>query len=388
MVDMEYKYYKDFLPSVRELWKSGGPHQRAAATVQAVIGRISTGEPDPFVGIPLTNHGESRIDKCVKYDLNGFCRLITVTDDGICCLLFAGSHKRCDRWIENQRGFVPRGTRGVSLWTPAGRRSPLTRTRTRISGESGHSYGKLYEALGDEQFDQLVDGLPRVIVRRLEGLESIHSKQDIERVVVQIVDANHRAAVYDVFSLLRQNNVRAAIRRVGIHVGHLTPLPEVDPSERGELIDSDTLKRIPADSPQFVHLFEHYVQTADYRDWMLFTHPDQERVAEARFAGPAKLTGVSGSGKTAIVVKRALILAERYPEGQILILTLNRPLAKLIEDLVQNCGLPGTCARISVLPFFGLCQRLLHEFEPDNDRFSRFSSWREAVQHCHAALSN
>jgi len=372
---MEYKYYKDFLPSVRELWKSGGQHQRAAATVQAVIGRISTGEPDPFVGIPLTNHGESRIDKCVKYDLNGFCRLITVTDDGICCLLFAGSHKRCDRWIENQRGFVPaRDARGELV--DARRSSVALDPDTRISGESGHSYGKLYEALGDEQFDQLVDGLSRGIVRRLEGLESIHSEQDIERVVVQIVDANHRAAVYDVFSLLRQNNVRAAIRRVGIHVGHLTPLPEVDPSERGELIDSDTLKRIPADSPQFVHLFEHYVQTADYRDWMLFTHPDQERVAEARFAGPAKLTGVSGSGKTAIVVKRTLILAERYPEGQILILTLNRPLAKLIEDLVQNCGLPGTRARISALPFFGLCQRLLHEFEPDHDRLYDDVTWR------------
>ena len=106
-------------------------------------------------------------------------------------------------------------------------------------------------------------------------------------------------------------------------------------------------------------------------------HPEQETVSEAEYAGAAKLTGVSGSGKTCIVVKRAIVLARRYPGERILVLTLNRPLATLIEELVSvTCDDHGVRERIQVIPFFRLCQELLKEFEPENTRLYDDVTWK------------
>ena len=121
----------------------------------------------------------------------------------------------------------------------------------------------------------------------------------------------------------------------------------------------------------------HFVHTADYRDWMTFMHPEQEQAAVEEFSGPAKLAGVSGSGKTCIVVRRATILAERYPSGEILVLTLNRPLAALIDDLVSTTASSSNVRdRIKVVPFFALCQELLKQFEPENWKLYDDRTWK------------
>ena len=88
-----------------------------------------------------------------------------------------------------------------------------------------------------------------------------------------------------------------------------------------------------------------------FQDWMLFLHPGQQRVVEENFAGPALLTGVSGSGKTCVLVHRARELATRYSNGSILVVTLNRSLARLIQNLVKRLCLDGEESRIDVLSF-------------------------------------
>ena len=45
--------------------------------------------------------------------------------------------------------------------------------------------------------------------------------------------------------------------------------------------------------------------TSTFADWFLFTHPDQQEIVDYDFTGPTKLS-ISGSGKTCIVIKRAL----------------------------------------------------------------------------------
>src|SRR5262245_39377249 len=101
---MKYKYYKDFLPSLRKLYQAGGPNQGAAETVQMILGRIGL-EQNPFHGIPTTKHGESRIVSCIKYDLNGRCRLITIQENDLCVFCFVGNHDDSDRWLKRNKGF-------------------------------------------------------------------------------------------------------------------------------------------------------------------------------------------------------------------------------------------------------------------------------------------
>ena len=77
------------------------------------------------------------------------------------------------------------------------------------------------------------------------------------------------------------------------------------------------------------------MKSASFQQWMLFMHPEQKAIVEKEFNGPARLSGVSGSGKTCVVVKRAIYLAQKYPAEEILVLTLNKSLAKLIDDLTE-----------------------------------------------------
>src|SRR5205085_4812273 len=102
-----------------------------------------------------------------------------------------------------------------------------------------------------------------------------------------------------------------------------------------------------------------------FQQWMLFLHQDQKRVAEADFDRPVILTGVSGSGKTCILVHRARYLANKYPGERIAVMTLNRALADLLRNLVRQLCTPGESARIEVMAFYDYFSRLLHSLGPD-----------------------
>ena len=84
--DIHYSLYRDFPKSLRDLKKQGGKYQKAAEKIHAIHSRIGLNE-DPFQGVPLTNHGEKRIQHCIKYDLTGFCRLVTYQNQKSCILL-------------------------------------------------------------------------------------------------------------------------------------------------------------------------------------------------------------------------------------------------------------------------------------------------------------
>ena len=367
---MKYIEHKDLRRSVRALHKRGGPYQKAADAVMTVIGRITSEDPDPFKGFTLTKRGEKRVSKCRKYDLAQFCRLITVVDDGFCHIVYAGSHDDCDAWLDRNRGFVPVVDANGKLIGAAKSDDNLD-PETRVRGASDQSYGKLYEKLPEDDFEFLVESLPRALVRRIEALESINDEEDIVKIAEEMEESDRRVAIHDIFVLLRQGNHKAARTRIALFRGDVAP-----PEPEMEVKDGEDLRTIPTDSPQYAKLFEHFVRTADYRDWMVFMHPEQERVAEAEFSGPAKLTGVSGSGKTCIVVRRAVVLAERYPTGDILVLTLNRPLAALIDDLISTCASPTARGRIKVLAFFDLCQEFLFQFEPKNRKLYDDRTWK------------
>lgn len=359
---------KKFIPSLRRLWNKGDVFRIAAEKVRDAILELRLGSEDPFK--KFSRRRENRIKDCRKYDIGGDCRLITVVKDGLRYLIYTGNHKDCDKWLANNKGYVPRMDKnGILVKTFE---SESLNPSGRVGGKSDFSYGRLFEKLQDMDFNFLIDGIPNSIVRKIEALESVNENDDIYEAVKNIEDENRQKTIYDTFARLRQGDLKAAGNRVASFRGDI-----VSPQPNIEIKDGEDFCTIPTDSPRELEKFEHYIRTADYRDWMMFMHPEQERIATAELAGPTKLSGVSGSGKTCIVVKRAVTLAERYPDGKILVLTLNRPLAGLINDLVLNyCAFPEVRNRIRVMPFFQLCQEFLSKFEPDNDRLYDDQTWK------------
>src|SRR5687768_1350207 len=91
----------DFVKSLRRLLQSGGPKQKAAEKVMQIIANVDLGIQHLH---KLTNHGETRIEHCIKYDLPGACRLVTVQNEDVIWFLFVGDHDEVDRWLESHKG--------------------------------------------------------------------------------------------------------------------------------------------------------------------------------------------------------------------------------------------------------------------------------------------
>jgi hypothetical protein len=79
-MEMKFANDKDFMASLRELFAKSGRFARAAQQVLKVIelAERKTKVEEVFQGLVTTNHGESRVQHCTKYDLMGACRLVTV----------------------------------------------------------------------------------------------------------------------------------------------------------------------------------------------------------------------------------------------------------------------------------------------------------------------
>ncbi|WP_051171370.1 UvrD-helicase domain-containing protein [Spongiibacter marinus] len=367
----ELQYFQ--APGLRDmahaLYQRGGSFQKASNTVMTIIGRVASGFGNPLEGLKATNHGETRLRKCVKYDLTGACRLVTVQDGGKVILLFVGDHDDEDKWLDAKRGckFVVDGkgrldcVPEMSSTLGPGERVPLP---------SEYTKGKLFELLCERDFDELVESVPRSSIRIIEGLHSFSSDDEVFDSVENIEDEGIKELVLDVLVALKAGDVEGAQRRLAYQRGELSEISEklADESER--------IFQIPQNDPSFSELFSHFVKTADYKQWMLFMHPEQQEIVDKDFTGSAKLLGVSGSGKTCVVVKRAIRLAEKYPDENVLIVTLNRSLARLIRELVDVVALESVKGRVQVKPFFSVCQEYLHELEPGSDKLYDDTTWK------------
>ena len=67
-------------------------------------------------------------------------------------------------------------------------------------------------------------------------------------------------------------------------------------------------------------------------DWMIFLHPDQAKLTQRPFSGPARVRGAAGTGKTVVALHRARHLAATYGE-KVLFTTYVTNLPKVFGQL-------------------------------------------------------
>jgi len=361
---MQYIQHDEFMASVRQLYQKGGRYQKAAKDVQAAWGRAHSQKEPPlnevFEGMSLTNHGESRINHCRKYDLNGFARLVTLVDNDICVFLFTGDHESTDTWLDKNKGlkFI------ASKVDEKIRVNPVfvsnTQTGQVISSESDLSLGTLIQRLPERYQKRLLDDLPQDIIDEILAVESITDEDEILS-IAQL--CNHPAqadVVLDVLLSLREGNELQAKLRIDLYSDVAKSISELNEHEVEKIISSDSTVLVKDVDPE---LFRHFVETASFQKWMLYLHPSQRGIVSRDFTGPSRLLGVSGSGKTCVLIHRALRLAEQNPEAKIAILTLNSSLAKLIDDLIIAARGQARPKNLTVTSVWKLCydNLLIHE---------------------------
>jgi len=369
---MDFFTYKDFLESLHILHGKGQTFSRPYE--QAFDAYIKASNKKTFdvvfLGLKKTNHGEKRIRHTVKYDIGRGCRLVTVQHKDKCVFLYVGEHTSVDKWLDKNRGL------SIVVGRDTGEITTIHKTKNGEKDQrpvTNQNPGKveLINGLTEDDQSLLFDGIDYQILRKILKLNSWDTDDIILDSVENLNDQDRSDVLIDVLLLLRDKKNKFKIeKRINDYKGEYISFEDVN-KESLEIYDgSDEVIKLKAVD---VNATKLALESADYRSWMLYMHPDQEKIVEKDYNGPAILKGVSGSGKTAVVVNRAIRLAKMYPDEKIAVLTLNKALAKLIDDLVSSAS--GGLDNLIVKSFWQLCIEQLAIFEPKNNRHYEESTW-------------
>ena len=218
-------------------------------------------------------------------------------------------------------------------------------------------------------------GLDSSILFRLYELNSMDTTDTIWQLLLE-VDEEKRNALFDILILLREPNknsvkVQKIISDMRGQVTAYEDAPKDIAPKGGDDVSIITLGNFDPE------ITRKTLESKNFRNWMLFMHPDQEGYVEKDFNGPFLLKGVSGSGKTAVVVNRAIRLAKIKPDKKVMVFTLNKALAKLIEDLVESVD--DDLNNLSVMSLWPFCVQELAIFDPENPRHYGEETWRSRM---------
>ncbi len=101
-----------------------------------------------------------------------------------------------------------------------------------------------------------------------------------------------------------------------------------------------------------------------WEKWGVFLHPSQREIVERSYAGPARVAGSAGTGKTVVALHRAVRLARDTPSARILLASFSQPLADSLTAKVSVLA-PDTGSivpRITTASFQGIADQL-HQLE-------------------------
>ncbi len=92
-------------------------------------------------------------------------------------------------------------------------------------------------------------------------------------------------------------------------------------------------------------------------EWMTFLHPDQARLVRRSFAGPSRIRGAAGTGKTVVGLHRAAYLARTRP-GRVLVTTYVRTLPDVLGNLLTRMA-PDAVGRVDFQGVYAFALDLL-----------------------------
>lgn len=133
--------------------------------------------------------------------------------------------------------------------------------------------------------------------------------------------------------------------------------PSIDPDDIDAAVARSTDRVVLVEGPdELMSVFEH-----PFALWRVYLHPTQRRVVEAKFTGPARVTGGPGTGKTVVALHRAHHLAHTG-DGPVLITTFTSTLSDSLSAGVKLLAdAPNVLDRIEVRHVDQLANRIFRE---------------------------
>jgi hypothetical protein len=149
----------------------------------------------------------------------------------------------------------------------------------------------------------------------------------------------------------------AAEALLNLATGIRPPLPEPVAPGTNPFEHPDAMRRF-----RVMSNVEELALALDYpwERWAVFLHPEQRRLVEKDFNGPARVSGTAGTGKTIVALHRAAHLARKHRDARVLLMTFSTPLANALRAKLRLLltNEPRLAERIEVYAMDAIGRRL------------------------------
>jgi mRNA-degrading endonuclease RelE of RelBE toxin-antitoxin system len=145
----------------------------------------------------------------------------------------------------------------------------------------------------------------------------------------------------------------AAEALLNLATGTTPPLPAPAPAPADPFAHPDAQRRfrVVGDSAELERALDF-----PWEKWTVFLHPTQRQFVERSYAGPARIYGSAGTGKTIVALHRAVFLARRNPGAHVLLTTFSTVLANALKARLHCLAgnEPDIMERITIGPIAGI----------------------------------
>jgi mRNA-degrading endonuclease RelE of RelBE toxin-antitoxin system len=126
-----------------------------------------------------------------------------------------------------------------------------------------------------------------------------------------------------------------------------------------------------------------------WEKWTIFLHPSQQQWVMRDYAGPARVSGSAGTGKTIVALHRAVTLAREHPDARVWLTTFSDTLAHALQNKI-NCLIshqPRLAERLEVADMNTMGQRLMDRLTPKGQAKPRLAMAAQVREAAAAALA-
>lgn len=331
---------------------------RAAQSEAATEGEIRS--------LKRTNHGETRLANIEKYDLGDGYRLVIQLVDGLNktrAFLFAGNHDDTEDWLDSHKDYcwVKSDKDNTLDFVQVTEKKPENTKIVSMDLDSSEVLRELplLRHISDDEWGAL--GFTSALKEYCLSITSDDWECDPNGILDYIESSSETETailVDDLFSHSHKLELQEMHKRISLYSGTAVITDGRDfesavsnPSNSEIFVTWDEVAELPEDS--------------SWADWLLFLHPEQRELSIKDFKGSARLRGVSGSGKTCVMLHRARYLAKKYRKP-ILLVTLTESMRKLLDSLiVELCGVEASLIETSTIQ--GLAHRIIKELHPKGE---------------------
>lgn len=304
MSAMEFRIADTFTDSLARLTS----HEQKAAKTTAFDLQMDPSAP----GLSFHKLDRAKDTNFWSVRVNADVRLIVHRTASSLLLAYVDHHDRAYKWAERRK--IERH--------PSTGAMQLVEVRERVEE---------IQVFNRKEDSALIDATPEPEPKLFDNLRKFELMAfGVPKEWVDDVRAATEDTLFDIITHLPQEAQEALLK---LAVGEQPEKPVPAPIGADPFAHPDAQRRF-----RILANVEELQRALDYpwEKWAVFLHPAQRQLVEQDYAGPARISGSAGTGKTIVALHRAVFLARKHPAAKVLLTSFSEALANSLRAKLRH----------------------------------------------------